>query len=388
MGSRVKPTPPKPTRGERLLDETYTAVREFLAVTPAQATAITLYAAATHAIKAFPAFPRIFFGANTPESGKTAAMLVTAYLSSNPVDAAGSSYALTSRLAQAHNSPEQPSPTLYRDEISDVYGKAGLNTASKDPISDVLRRGYKRGATTSWSVNRVAEDINIYLPVILAGLGTALPTDIRSRCVVITMKRGRPELDLDSDGSEDRLRAIGSALGAEVRAHIPAMVGFTCEGIAPKLTGRAHQVWRPLIAIATFLGGASTKWRKRALSAFGELTGAAASVCLSADQQTLKDLVEIISDLEIPTTPAAFVGGHALAEELLTYERFEGRTPLSVAKDIARAMPIDSEQKRVPHQGIIRGYYVKDILQAWEDAKPADPEEMAAKEEIDPFAVR
>lgn len=385
MGARVKTSPPKPSRGERLLDEAYQGVREFLAVTPAQATAITLYAAATHAHKLFPAFPRIFFGAQTPESGKTVGMLVTAYLSSNPVDAAGSSYALTSRLAQAHNSPEQPSPTLYRDEISDVYGKAGLNTASKDPISDVLRRGYKRGATTSWSVNRVAEDINIYLPVILAGLGTALPSDIRSRCVVVTMRRGRPESDLDSDGSEDRLRRTGEALGAEVRSNAHLMVGFTCEGIVPKLTGRSHQVWRPLIAIATFLGGPT--WRARALSAFAELTGAAASVCLSADQQTLKDLVEIVTDLELSTKADSFIGGIALAEELSTYDRFEGRTVLSVAKDIARAMPIDPIQKRIAHAGPTRGYFVKDIVQAWEDMRPAEPEEIAARQEINPFAV-
>lgn len=384
MGARVKAVKPEqPTRGERLLDEAYAGVREFLAVTPAQATAITLYAAATHAHKSFPAFPRMFFGANTPESGKTAAMLVTAYLSSNPVDAAGSSYALTSKLAQAHNSPEQPSPTLYRDEISDVYGKAGLNTASKDPISDVLRRGYKRGATTSWSVNRVAEEINIYLPVILAGLGTALPSDIRSRCVVVTMKRGRPESDLDSDGSEDRLRRTGAALGAEVRAAAPLMVGFTCEGIVPKLTGRAHQVWRPLIAVATFLGG--TRWRSMALAAFAELTGAAASVCLSADQQTLKDLTQIVSDLELG--PDAFIGGLALAEELSNYDRFEGRTVLSVAKDVARAMPIAPVQKRIPHVGPTRGYMVRDILAAWEAMRPAEPEEIAARQEVNPFAI-
>lgn len=384
MGTRPKAVKPEqPTRGEMLLDEAYTGVREFLSVTPAQATAITLYAAATHAHKSFPAFPRMFFGAATPESGKTAGMLVTAYLSSNPVDAAGSSYALTSKLAQAHNSPEQPSPTLYRDEISDVYGKAGLNTASKDPISDVLRRGYKRGAVTSWSVNRVAEDIGIYLPVIVAGLGTALPADIRSRCVVVTMRRGRPELDLDSDGSEERLRRTGAALGAEVRAHAPLMVGFTCEGIVPKLTGRAHQVWRPLIAVATFLGG--SRWRAKALAAFAELTGAAASVCLSADQQTLKDLTEIIGGLELRTD--GFIGGLSLAEELSTYDRFEGRTTLSVARDIARAMPVEPVQKRVPHMGVVRGYHVKDIIAAWEAMKPAEPEEIAAREEINPFAV-
>jgi hypothetical protein len=124
-----------------------------------------------------------------------------------------------------------------------------------------------------------------------------------------------------------------------------------------------------------------------ALAAFAELTGAAASVCLSADQQTLKDLCQVVSDLELPSTAESFIGGLALAEELSNYDRFEGRTVLSVAKDIARAMPIEPIQKRIPHVGPTRGYFVRDILAAWEEMRPAEPEEIAAREEINPFAV-
>ncbi len=124
---------PEITLGERLLDEAYLAVRDYLSVTESQAVAMVLYAAATHAVRSFPAFGRVLFTGDGPECGKTVAMLVTAYLSSNPQNTTGSSYGLTSALAQATNSPETPTPTLYRDEISQVFGRSGLNN-SRDPI--------------------------------------------------------------------------------------------------------------------------------------------------------------------------------------------------------------------------------------------------------------
>jgi Protein of unknown function (DUF3631) len=384
--------PEKISAGAQRLNEALRDVQDYLKITESQAVAITLYAAATHAIKTFPAFGRIFMSAKTPESGKTAAMLVCAYLSSNAVNTQGSSYAVTSRLAQAHNSPEQPTPTLYRDEISEVYGKSGLNSGAKDPISTVLREGYKRGATTSWSVNRVAEDINIYVPVIVAGNGTALPTDIRSRSIVIQMERGRPRLDLDSDGSEDRLRTDGRALGKEVKRHAAEMIGFTCETVVPGLLGRKHQIWRPLIAVALYVGGPA--WYAKALRAFAELNGTSMETeVLSSDQQILKDLVSIVGELGMdtidPDGERSFIPGKALTEELMNLERFEGRTSLSISQEIRRAMPVDisSTQRRVGTGNAVRGYYVDEILNAWEAVRPAASTEIAALEaEVDPFA--
>lgn len=377
----------KDDASDNALDTAFRCVSEYLSVTESQAVAVTLFAAATHAVKAFPAFGRLFFGAKTPESGKTAGLNVAALLSSNPIEADGSSYALTATLAEAHNKTETPVPTLFMDEIQDVFGKAGLNTGGKNPIVPVLRKGYKRGATSSWSVQRVREEYSIYMPVIVAGLGTALPVDIRSRSIVIMMERGKPKLDLDSDGSEAILKATGTHLGASVRRALAAnreMTGFNCEGAVPKLDGRRHQIWRPLIAVAKFVGG--PEWEKRALKAFVELSGTGTEEILSPDQMILRDLASIVTEWEMK--PGDFAGGRSLADALSEFDRFEGRSVNSMTQEVARAMPVKPHQKRVNGDDVLRGYYVQWILDAWDNAKPipADMAETAESVEADAFA--
>jgi hypothetical protein len=375
-----KPSVPTKQLGERLLDEAYDAVRDYLSVTDAQAVAMVLYAAATNVIDAFPAFPRLLMSGEGPSCGKTQAMLTTAYMSQRPVNTRGSSYAVTSKLAEITNQPELQKPCFYRDEISSIYGRSGLNAGSKDPLHVVMQEGYKRGATTSWSVNRVSVDIGIYVAVIIAGNGTAVPTDIRSRCIVINMKRGRPSLDLDDDGSERRLRDIGLAMGAEVKRHQAEMIGYRCAGMVPKLEGRLHQVWRPLIAVAKYVGG--PRWQKAALNAFTELNGGGTdSVILSPDQAILKSLVSVVETLELK--PTDFIGGIALAEELENLESFEGRPITGICKDIARAMTTKPVQPRRPGHPRVWGHYVRDILAAWEVMRPVAPEEVSPLETDD-----
>ena len=125
-----------------MLDETASFVQDHVAASQAVTDAMVLYAAATHALSAFPTFGRMLFTSEHEASGKTMAMMITAALSANPLDASGTSYALTSALAAAGNTPDQPAPTLYYDEISSVFGRSGL-AASRNPIADILRKGYK-----------------------------------------------------------------------------------------------------------------------------------------------------------------------------------------------------------------------------------------------------
>jgi hypothetical protein len=378
------------TPGQVVLNEALRATTEYLSVTDSQAVAIVLYAAATHAIKTFPSFGRLFFSGSTPECGKTTGVLVAAYLSSNPTNTTGSGPAVTSDLAAATNQPERPTPTLYRDEISSLFGRSGLTQASKDPLTAVLREGYKRGATTKWSVNRVSEQISLYVPVIMAGLGTALPTDIRSRCVVIDMTKGTPTLDLDSDDAEDRIRGIGDALGVQVRKVAKSMQGVSYEGVVPKLVRRPHQVWRPLLAVAQAVGG--DMWARRAFKAFAELTeSGGATEVLSPDQRLMKDIIGITEELQL--SPSEFIGGMSLSEELMCLDRFEGRNLLSMAKMIASTIAgitgVRPEQRRIEgHPNAIMGYWVRDLIATWNAVKPAATEELLLAEAVNPFVCQ
>jgi hypothetical protein len=329
----------------------------------------------------------MLMAADAPSSGKTQAMLVCAYLAANPQNTAGSAPAVISMMAEAHNRPELPTPCLYRDEVSEVFGRSGLNTASKDPIAMILREGYKRGAESQWSVNRVATKFSIYAAVIVAGNGASVPSDVRSRCLVTQMVRGRPLMDLDSDGAEDRVRDTGLALGAQVRKHMVEMKGFTMEGALPGLVGRVHQIYRPLLCVAKYVGG--ERWFKMAVAAYKDLTqNGGTTEILSADQRIVSDVVKLISGLEYEDSD--FIGGKYLAEELCNLDRFEGRSVLSVARDISRALNLTTEQRHMPGGNPVRGYEVGAIRAVWERMKPAKPEEIAALEyeEYDPFAIQ
>ena len=225
-----------------VLDESAEFVAKHVSCTPAQADVMTLYATATHALKAFPTFGRMLFAGETEACGKTVAMTVTAALSANPLDASGTSYALQSALAAASNAPEQLTPTLYYDEISGVFGRSGL-AASRDPIAEILRKGYKQGATRAWSVNRTSEQYSVYTPFLMAGLRNAVPRDIRTRCIVVIMRAGTPGAYFDAREAEPEAQALAACLGQAVTSRVADIAAFRARGIHPKLRDRHLEVW-------------------------------------------------------------------------------------------------------------------------------------------------
>ena len=369
-----------------ILDETAEFISRHVACTQAQADAMTLYATATHALRAFPAFGRMLFTSEQEASGKTVAMMVTASLSANPLDATGTSYAMQSALAAASNAPEQLTPTLYYDEISSVFGRSGL-AASRNPIADILRKGYKQGATGSWSVNRVQEKYSVYTPFLLAGLRNAVPRDIRSRCIPVVMSSGQPEAYFDVRTAEPEARALAASLGQAAASRMTALAAFRARGIHPQLRNRSLEVWEPLFAAAWVLGGQD--WLNRCLSAFRELSLAEGSdeVTLSPKQQVVRDVaaVAVASDRKmILEDGTEFIGGLVLVDELrrIGSPLYEGRSEAGLAKYISEALPMNSVQKQR-----VRGYCVADITAAWDKIRPAQAEDAEIAEEVNPFEI-
>ncbi len=378
-----------------VLDESAEFVAKHVSCTPAQADVMTLYATATHALKAFPTFGRMLFAGETEACGKTVAMTVTAALSANPLDASGTSYALQSALAAASNAPEQLTPTLYYDEISGVFGRSGL-AASRDPIAEILRKGYKQGATRAWSVNRTSEQYSVYTPFLMAGLRNAVPRDIRTRCIVVIMRAGTPGAYFDAREAEPEAQALAACLGQAVASCIIEIAGFRAKGIHPQLRDRHLEVWESLFAVAYILGG--QEWLNRCLAAFRELALAgSAQVALTPKQKTVKDIAEVTAASDrkfVLEDGTGFMGGKILRAELLDMDdrrpvkdqRYRGRSEASVGQLIADALPMASLQITVAEGKRRWGYYADDIAAAWERIRPDDPEDAMIPEETDPFA--
>lgn len=374
-----------------ILDEMYAFNAAHITATDTQLDAMTLYAAATHAMKAHVTFGRMLFTSDKEESGKTLAMQVTASLCSAPSDAAGTKFALDSELAQAANEPERPVPTLYYDEVSNVFGRSGTG-GNSSPLADILRRGYKRGATSKRSTNRVAEEYSVFTGFLMTGLKVAVPRDIRSRCIVIRMEPGKPRRYFDARESEPEARVLGVAVAHVVKEALPAIRAFRARGIHPKLVARKLEVWEPLFAVAHTLGG--QEWLNRCLSAFLELAlDESDQPVLSFRQQVLSDLILAMAKLDAglpgePAKPLSFYGGLELADELMRFERpmYEGRSAHSIVCAIRDAMPVPSRKVRV-NGTRMNGYTRTSILDAWDAVRPADSEDAVIPEETDPFAI-
>jgi hypothetical protein len=371
-----------------ILEETAAFVGRYISATPGQVTAMTLYAAATYALQAFPTFGRLLFTSEREASGKTVAMMITAALAANPLDASGTTYALQSALASASNAPEQLTPTLYLDEVSEVFGRSGL-VASRNPVAEILRKGYKAGATRAWSVNRSAEKYGIYTPFLMAGLRNAVPRDIRSRCIPLVMVPGTPREYFDAREAEPDAAALADCLGQAVASRMPEIKGFRAKQVRhPKLRDRLLEVWEPLFAVAHVLGG--QEWLNKCLEAFKEIALAdAGPVSLSPRQQILCDAVAMLDGPLAGEGGRGFVGGESLADEMRRLPdrpSYEVRSLLGMCKLIAEAMPVKPKQVRVGDE-VVRGYFPQQVRDAWDAVRPAEAEDATLTEEPNPFAV-
>lgn len=379
---------------QTILDEALDFIETYLSVTRAQAVAMVLYAAATWALPVLVTMGRLLFVSENEESGKTLAMMLTAALCANPEDVSGTSYALQSALAAASNSPEIPQPTLYCDEISDIFGRSGLGGA-RNPIAEVLRKGYKYNATKKWSVNRVPETFSIFTPFLMTGLKVAVPRDIRSRCIVITMRSGKPSRFFDVRTGDRWAARLASTLGKRVANVLPDIENFRAHGMHPKLVGRKLEIWEPLFAVAQHLGG--QQWVNMCMAAFTELTANGSSeLALSPRQQLVADVHELMVNGELAQwAEKGFIPGEFLADAVIRlplYADFSAEQARKMLADELVPMGIRTHQ----HRGMIRrgfpvdrmsGYYPDEIADAWDKIRPDDPEDVELAEFEDPFDV-
>lgn len=363
-----------------ILDESYSFLADHIAATDDQLVTMTLHAAATHAIRYGVTFPRLLFTSLAPESGKTHAMLINASLCANPSDASGTSYAFQNGLLEASNEPEKPVPTLYLDEVSDVFGQSGT-AGSKHPVAEILRKGYKRGATRSASVNRVKTEYSVFTPFMMAGLRTAVPRDIRTRCIVITMEPGRPRRYYDVRESEPYAAALAAALSSTVKSHRRDIERFRGRGLHPKLVNRKLEIWEPLLAVAYALGG--QQWLTKAVRAFAAIAlDESDAVPLTPRQTVTRDCAAIASQMAPDGSP--FITSGQLSDELLRSDDalYSGRTEHSVACLIRDAVDVKSGRLRI--DGVpTRAYRRADLIAAWEAIKPPELSEVEVPEDTD-----
>lgn len=277
-------------------DYVLNSVREFITsivyLTDEMADAFAALLSVTHVVDAFTTVPRGLVVSNDPASGKTTlAIDVPAMLAFNGWAADATEYALKAKYSE----PQRV--TLLLDEISKIFGESGLN-GRNNKIYKILAEGYRNTATLSMAVNRVATDVSSYGVAFMAGLKTAVPSDLRTRSVVFNMKQIPTGIEL-ADSLDPSVQAEGFALRDALHAwsvlHADEMTEFALNGLRrvhPKLTGRKRQIWGPLFAVAASAGGT---WPARMLAAFQTMAlDASEKPVLTVPQQLLLDTADIL----------------------------------------------------------------------------------------------
>jgi len=244
--------------GAEILDEVERYLRRF-AVLPSShaATAITLWAAATHAAQAFDCAPRLALISTEPASGKTRVLDLLTLLVAKPepmFDMTGPS--LFSLISAEH-------PTIMLDETDQFFGRGG--GGGKRNVIAILNTGYRRGATVLRMERGAAVRYDVFCPVALAGLGKLTDT-IDSRCVKVKMRQRKAGEKCDRYIPRYHAplgQQIGKALGAWATS-----VGAELATAEPELPDgvedRAAELWWPLLSIADIAGGS---WPERAREA-------------------------------------------------------------------------------------------------------------------------
>ena len=326
--------------------------------TDEQLDTLTLANAATHTLDSFSTIGHLLATGPLPECGKTTLLDLVVMLAANGWMANPTSYAIRAKF----NEPERP--TIIVDEISEVFGKSGLRGRG-NPLGRILRECYRSTATLSMAVDRVAEDVSCFSMAAISGLKTAVPDDIRTRCIVFNM-RPLPESVTVRDSQDSDTQALG-AVHREVLHQWAASNGLAIRHAFrnmrlphPKFTARRAQIWGPLYAVALVAGG---DWPQRCLAAFKAMALDASDLpVLNPAQMTLRDAARIFRSSHDERMFAADMA--AGLRGMGDIELYDSLTNRGLAQLLTEALGPTTVMRIGDRQA--RGFYASEVTAAWD----------------------
>jgi len=376
----------------RLLGEIDRHMKRYLYLTQAQRTAMIGMAGMTNAMDVLVTHPNMAWINEEKNCGKSTCMKMTRDMSFNPHNAKSSTDGLMSLLVLVTKT--QGSATLFYDEIGKFYGDMG----SRQPahiLNDVLLEGYQEGAERTRSVRQAPETASLFHPVLVTGRHVSMPDDVADRMIFVRPERGMGLRFYDSRVARPRSKQLGTALHALVRADIEEIRDFRGYGLHPKLTGRVLELWEPIFAVLKVLGG--QEWLNRAMEAFLELAaGNAARRPLSAREQMLSDINDLLDGPLAWADAAGFVPGELLAAELKRTGKamYTAILPEMMMQDLADTLDLPKRQvsglrardERYPYNRSIV-YDTSLLREEWADVMPDEPDDTVMPEFDNPFAI-
>jgi len=262
-------------------------IRNFVALSEAEARVIALWIAHTHVFEAADATPYLSITSAEKRCGKTTLLDVLELLVAKPWKTARCSAAILPRKIDAE------CPTLLLDE-SDAAFKGNKEYA--ETLRGTLNSGHRRGGKHSICVtlgNAITyRDFATFCPKAIAGIGE-LPDTVADRSIPIRLKRARPgEVErFRRRDVEDAATLLRDEIAAWAEANVQSL-----RDARPSLPGdlgaRQQDGAEPLLAIADAAGG---EWPEIARKALIEIL---TSVEASDDSQGVRLLTDIRATFE------------------------------------------------------------------------------------------
>lgn len=237
------------------------------------APAIALWVAHTYQSTNVYISPRLVFASAVPGSGKTRGLELCELLCFNArLTVSTSTAALFRRIGSAHRNNQLP-PTILFDE-TDALFSGSRPSETTEQLRGLMNAGYKRGATVDRcegdSVNMQVVEWPVFSPLALAGLTGHLPDTIKTRAIIIEMRKRTNSEKVSSYRSRDVENEVQPIVGA-----LKAWASNPDNSLAgryptmPKgVEDRAAEVWETLLAIADQAGDEWATKAREACKAF------------------------------------------------------------------------------------------------------------------------
>lgn len=225
-------------------------------------TAVTLWAAHTHAGREFYVTPRLILDSAEPGSGKTRVIELLRLLVHAPI------LSISTTTAALYRRLDEGPRTVLLDETDAIFGKQ--SAPQHEDLRALLNAGYKRGATVDRCVGDGAKikvvEFPVFAPVALAGLAGNMPATITTRAVTIHMRKRAPGEHVEpyrERDAEPYAEPLRTALAGWVGKHAPQL-GNARPEMPEGVVDRPSEIWEALLAVADLAGG---DWPKRAREA-------------------------------------------------------------------------------------------------------------------------
>jgi Protein of unknown function (DUF3631) len=333
---------------------------------PAQAVAVALWIAHTHAVEeAFDTTPYLALTSAEKRSGKSRLLELLELTAHSPLPAVNLSDAVLFRVIEARK------PTLLLDEADAVF-----KNREREELRGMLNAGFRRGGKAyrmGGANNRVLEEFAVYCPKAFAGIGDYLPDTLSDRSILLRLERKTQNEKVQRFRRREvvpEAQVLREQLTASIKPRVDDLAAAR-PPLPDELDDRAQDYWEPLLAIADLAGG---EWPARARAAAIKLSSGegreddSKSIRLLTDIRAVFEATEahafktddLISKLsEIEESPwgdwrgGKPISGHALSQVLKPYR--------------IRTMAVWVEGATV------RGYKREQFKRAWERYLPAAP---------------